>query len=437
MTAKVDPHPSSRWRLHPPPSRYFPAVGDLVFIRPRSRAEPGRTGTVAALVRGGESGAEPPVPAPRGGRKKRKRTEEVRAVVRGEAFEAPGCRPSRLVPVYRRRGGGGGSGGGEGLVTVVLTPDTCSMRILAASQVRRGDRVLEIGCSTGECTAVLARAAAGGGGRGRGQNRGGADEGEGGGGGRAGSVVAFDTGSDMIARAREHVASAAADAPAEAVRFHRIDALADPRAGMAAAPRHPDAIFVDIGGNRELAGVARMLNWVLRSFCRAAPTADADAEPHLHPHLPRIVVVKSQALVRELMGSTGASVGDDGAVPGGSEWFSVVVRSVDEQRNRTASFGSGTDSGGKGPPRYSHPQKAPLALNPTDGKTPVCRFHNYHAAGCLRGERCEFDHVHCHWCLRPGHRALECSRQQQRWCPASGAQVVVGTPSQAKRDCKS
>mmetsp|Transcript_9525 Transcript_9525/g.11982 ORF Transcript_9525/g.11982 Transcript_9525/m.11982 type:complete len:190 (+) Transcript_9525:3-572(+) len=63
-----------------------------------------------------------------------------------------------------------------------------------------------------------------------------------------------------------------------------------------------------------------------------------------------------------------------------------------------------------GPPKYSHPLKAPMSLCPIDGKTPICRYFNYHKAGCRKGEKCEFDHIHCHWCKRKGHIALDCQK---------------------------
>merc|ERR1712070_115215 len=45
----------------------------------------------------------------------------------------------------------------------------------------------------------------------------------------------------------------------------------------------------------------------------------------------------------------------------------------------------------------------------------ICRFHNYDLTGGCRRNRdptqfCPFDHVHCHFCRRAGHRALECDR---------------------------
>jgi FkbM family methyltransferase len=40
----------------------------------------------------------------------------------------------------------------------------------------------------------------------------------------------------------------------------------------------------------------------------------------------------------------------------------------------------------------------------------ICRYHNYKICGCKKDDydECEFDHVHCHVCLEPGHVALQC-----------------------------
>jgi hypothetical protein len=40
----------------------------------------------------------------------------------------------------------------------------------------------------------------------------------------------------------------------------------------------------------------------------------------------------------------------------------------------------------------------------------ICRPHNYDMQrGCLKHDSCPFDHAHCHHCLEPGHRAVDCS----------------------------
>ena len=42
----------------------------------------------------------------------------------------------------------------------------------------------------------------------------------------------------------------------------------------------------------------------------------------------------------------------------------------------------------------------------------ICRFYNYHKAGCLKGDACQYDHETCHYCGQAGHRALGCPAVQ-------------------------
>jgi len=51
-----------------------------------------------------------------------------------------------------------------------------------------------------------------------------------------------------------------------------------------------------------------------------------------------------------------------------------------------------------------HPLKYPVRLTP-DGEN-MCRYHNFSL--CLKGDACAFDHRHCYFCRRPGHRATQC-----------------------------
>lgn len=51
-----------------------------------------------------------------------------------------------------------------------------------------------------------------------------------------------------------------------------------------------------------------------------------------------------------------------------------------------------------------HPMKFPERRAP--GGARICRPFNY--ATCKEGDRCPFDHAHCHHCLAPGHKAQEC-----------------------------
>jgi hypothetical protein len=54
-----------------------------------------------------------------------------------------------------------------------------------------------------------------------------------------------------------------------------------------------------------------------------------------------------------------------------------------------------------------HPLQYPQRS--THGGVRICRPHSYDAAkGCLKREQCPFDHIHCHHCLEPHHRAVDC-----------------------------
>ena len=439
------------WHVYPPPRGYSPRVGDEVFIRPKTGKELGLAGKVVDLV---DEEPPPPAAAPAASNasssnntatKKRKREEPTRAVVSIQSVAsisnndgaAAGtdrttrnvtCRPSRLVKVYTSSSNsqhasqscyGGGSEKPKQYPQIVVTSDTVNYRILAASQVKSDDLVLEIGCSTGECTAILARYVS-----------------------SPSRIVAFDTGESMIAAAKKRVAEElqlkeeGGVKTNNGVSFHKIDALQDPRGALKAIQssisadrgdedkkndaatntgtesqlKYPDVVFIDIGGNREIKGVVRMMHWVLKAFQSQSP---------------RLIVVKSQELVGELRLASRnntmlLNIDDiDGTVHYGQDWFSLLADSIIDEANGggndnkdKSQVGGGTGDNGRGrsggPPRFSHPLKAPLALSPVDDATPICRFHNYHPEGCKKAESCDFDHDHCHFCLKKGHVARNC-----------------------------
>lgn len=450
----------AEWRLFPPPMKQAPpAVGDKVFVRTKSAKEVGKKGVVAEFEEAEVPACPPLGPADLAGeatqevasgcsssggggngdgngdggtttvwrqfkkqkkRKKPKKWEGTRAVVRiprgdecdHNTFDCR-ARPSRLVLIYDTSTTAGAP------LLVLLTAETLPYRLLAASQVRPTDRVLEVGCSTGETTAVLVKYVP------------------------LGDVVAFDVGADMVERTKERlklIATSDRGMTCARVRVCKIDPFMDPRGAVEAAttPIEPDgegeradgqadtpkigaggsravdAVFIDIGGNREVRGVARMIAFARTAF----------ANP------PRLIVVKSQALVAELKANhsgsdaaaTDCTVGCQrqcGRIAEGDLWFrELLARSTAAAAapsTGSPSGGSleerGRESQGTGKhhiPKHFHPNKAPLRLSPKDGVTPICRYHNYHREGCKKGERCPYEHAVCHWCLRPGHVALAC-----------------------------
>ena len=393
------------WHSYPPRNQQYD-LGDEVFIRPRTAKELGLTGRIAEFVRNQHDDDDGNNPSSNTNKtKKRKREEPTRAVVSIQpASDEDGCtsarrtvtsRPSRLVKVYAVPSSSSSSsrdysGASEKPQPqhIVVTSDTVNYRILAASQVKSEDFVMEIGCSTGESTAILARYAS--------------------------SVVAFDTGESMIAAAKERVSSVLVENKRRensVVSYHKIDALQDPRGALKAIESStsgksafPDAVYIDIGGNRAIDGVVRMMDWVIKAF---------------RSHPPRLIVVKSQELVRELTTASRSNTillnidDKEGSIHYGQDWFSLLAESVvdDDKGTRSQEIG-GRSNDASGPPKFSHPLKAPLALSPHDDATPICRFHNYHPAGCKKGDMCDFDHSYCHYCLKKGHVARECGESR-------------------------
>ena len=258
---------------------------------------------------------------------------------------------------------------------------TAAFRALAGSCLRPGgaDVVLEIGSSYGVCTAQIAAAL--GDGTSDGMKSG------------ARRVVGVDT-------SRELVAAAAARFPA--LRFERADALATPHAVVAIAERllreeeeeeeegggggggaaAELVVFVDIGGNRELEALVALLPWVATGL----------------PRVPRLIVVKSEALCKA------------GRAAGGLDWGALreaAGAAIAARRGGAARREEGRAAA------MPHPWRAPLRRNAAG--VPICRFHNYRrpsptweGPACKEGDECELDHEHCHWCGVAGHIALHC-----------------------------
>eukprot|EP00581_Thalassiosira_minuscula_P012323 CAMPEP_0183719342 /NCGR_PEP_ID=MMETSP0737-20130205/12329_1 /TAXON_ID=385413 /ORGANISM="Thalassiosira miniscula, Strain CCMP1093" /LENGTH=462 /DNA_ID=CAMNT_0025949059 /DNA_START=76 /DNA_END=1465 /DNA_ORIENTATION=+ len=430
-----------QWRLHPPSpvpaaknppcvpngdtkqqysnvsnTKFLFRLHDDVYIRPKSVKELGISGRIVDIydaTKKSNAIASKHESIPRG--KKRRLVEDIRVSIQQHSFGDTiidrnsdhrlsdtvkiGVRPSRLFPIYDMRNHDGGKTNQQPSL-ILLTPDTTNYRQLASSHLRPFDKVLEIGCSTGECTALIVR-------RllllhsQRARTQEYTDI-------RHGQVVAFDTGSDMIEKARTRVLSefdnltpksakdcdenTAEKDSRQMIQYHRVDALENPLGAYSYAVGRgddsenstPDMILIDIGGNRELRGVVRMIQWVQSSFQDGPP---------------RVIIVKSEALVEELSryadskknvtehdGEDEPFVAADGIINNGQDWFLSLLTSSENASNGIP--GKSKQS----PPTYSHPIKAPLVLSPKDGKTPICRFHNYALDGCKNGDACPFDH---------------------------------------------
>lgn len=239
-------------------------------------------------------------------------------------------------------------------ILVLITSETKHYRQLAASQLNHQDAVLEIGCSTGETSEVVWK--------------------------RAKSWVGFDTSSQMIERTSSKYATNNHQWHCR-ILCQKMNALLEPENALQIVHAHQattSVVLMDIGGNREINGVTRMMHWIMTSK---------------FPEL-RLIVLKSEEFVRELSEQADA---EGRLLMDGMEF---LERKRLESRRRLLP---------------SHPLQAPKAYSPTDPSLPICRYHNYYKKGCGKGSACPFDHVHCHMCLEPGHIAKDCNK-------------LVGTP---------
>lgn len=182
------------------------------------------------------------------------------------------------------------------------------------------------------------------------------------------SWVGFDTSQEMLAVCNDMLTTLS-----EFTSVHAtiVDALVDPRKAREESTKfgNPNVIFLDIGGNRERVNVLRMISWVVDEFD------------------PRLIVVKSRELVSYIRSSKDTSVDPrSGTIRDGSSWF----RAHHQKRALP-----------------KHPLKAALVMSPIDKDIPICRYFNYHKAGCKR-DGCKLDHTHCHACLKAGHIARAC-----------------------------
>lgn len=309
------------WYLYPCETRQL-SIGDLVYIRSKS-AKPGKRGRVVQVLQ-----------------------RDERALLRLEDSEhETNVALKRCIPVY--------STSDSTTSTIILTRETHPYRHLAASQITLADRVLEIGCSTGEASSIMLKSSR--------------------------DWLGLDISSEMVQQTNGFLSSKGCNVPN---RVHRLDVLMDPNGAERLIRQHfstgPSVIFIDIGGNRDISSAIRVLYWCISTFT------------------PRLVVVKNREMVDEYLGQ--CPVDKDGMLQGAHDWFEATHATIHETLNAWP----------------EHPLQACMVLSPVDGTTPICRYHNYHALGCKKAKsnECPFAHDHCHWCRKEGHTAKECPMRE-------------------------
>lgn len=310
--------PEVKWYVLPHSLKSSYQIGDRVFLRSKSAKELGRHGFVLQASNG-------------------------RVHVRLDDGTEKSVQLKRLIPLL--------TGKSTLQQKIIVTSETKPYRNLAASQITKKDHVLEIGCSTGESSIILSKYSA--------------------------SWIGFDNSDRIISQCQAKFHS---DDTGRAISncVYKVDAMAEPVRARDLVKNFPTAIFIDIGGNRDLDGVLKMISWGLQSFD------------------PRLIVVKSRELVKKMLNSDSIDStqlpSSNGFTVDGTEWFNQLVKKISL----------------KVP---THPLQAERRCVPST-ETPICRYHNYHPEGCKKHKfgECDFDHVFCHFCLEKGHVARLCKK---------------------------
>lgn len=394
----MNANPHTQWLIFPSPSPYKYIDGDEVFIKAKSNKELGKIGKVK--LDPNPTQLQTVLDANRIN-VQIKRLKQGNEEDTTSSHYVTSFRPVRMIKRYRAC-----KRDCEQKCTIIVTEKTIEYRKLASSQLDKTDNVLEIGCSNGECSMHIIK--------------------------YCGSFVGYDTSSQMIAEAktkihpRTEVQSASKNTSRSTnqgndknttihefckIGFYVMDPFMNPKSAKKMA-EGTNVIFIDIGGNRDLVSVLKMIQWSRENF-----NSQLD-----------LIIIKSEELFKSVINDskgqdedesddatqnnkrrkqhhTGALKvdHDTGMITYCEDWFQ---KKLDE-----AFVQPKNEIDGVGPPKYSHPLKVPISLSPLDGTTPICRYFNYHGKGCKKKDECSFDHLHCHWCLKKGHKALNCTGQ--------------------------
>jgi hypothetical protein len=284
--------------------------------------------------------------------------------------------------------------------TIIICHDTDDFRRLAQTQDlgdtnNDGIGVLEIGCSTGQTSRIVWPRLL--------RRHDDCDHHR---------WMGWDTGQTMVDKVQNEIDQYIIDNSRtgtsgrlnkkETLVCRKIDAMVDPETAWQMAIDHfcsPTTskssnltVLIDIGGNRNAHAVAKILQWALElpgHGCTNNKTV-----------IMRMVIIKSEEMF---------------ALDDPMKWFLATRQprlNVRSSSTTISTAAAGSSSIGiKTFP--SHPLKAPKRYSPDDPTRFVCRYHNYHPKGCQKGETCQFDHTHCHWCLQAGHMALDCPTRDE------------------------
>ncbi|ORX97786.1 hypothetical protein K493DRAFT_336411 [Basidiobolus meristosporus CBS 931.73] len=250
--------------------------------------------------------------------------------------------PCRLSPVFPRAAP-------NSPATIILCPHTTEYRRLARAQILQTDNVLEIGSSYGICTDILSQ--------------------------HCGTVVGLETSPTLFVESRKRFPHCI---------FECLDVLHNPGRVQTLISEHKiNVAFVDIGGNRDVESVVKVMKFLL----------------------PRVetIIVKNEALFALALPQLTPTASAKMAGRVSSEWFSSFLLGCADPHTPLAEpwfLRARSENFVRKPLRY------PVRLSPSG--EPICRPHNYDAQGCGKMDVCRFDHDHCHHCLEPGHKARDC-----------------------------
>jgi hypothetical protein len=206
-------------------------------------------------------------------------------------------------------------------------------------------------------------------------------------------------------------------------------------------------VFADIGGNRQLESLVKLVPWVLRAMrpqllVVKSEELTAAAEQQVAVEQQQQLLVQHHQQQQQVMRSNHQEAGqqEQSPQPQLASLFQAQAITVPAPAAMSVQLGvpsqkqiDGVISDVAGwwkqlelrcgnpaslaEPWFMAARAAGFSRNPmrypqrcTADGTRICRPHNYDKErGCFKREGCPFDHVHCHHCLKAGHRAVECA----------------------------